>query len=112
VDNNIATQHISIVCAIEVPRKISRPKIKTIFQPEPSYSDIDEGHFICPDIGKTVLKLAKWSPGERKEKISFIENKDTDLFNKIQFDKKWTSQLGKPSESWSVSSGTYSHLRV
>ena len=73
MDNDVATQNISNVCAIEVPRKVSQPKIKTIFQPEPSYSDIDEGHFICPDIGKTVLRSATWSPGERKEKIYFNE---------------------------------------
>ena len=79
------------MCAIEVPRKVSRPKIKIIFQPEPSYSDIDEGHFICPDIGKTVLRSATWSPGERKEKISFNEESDSELFKKIAFDKNMDS---------------------
>ena len=38
--------------------------------------DVDEGHFICPDLGHTVLKLTSWKPGKRSAKIDFCTNTD------------------------------------
>ena len=72
-------------CVIDIPRKVSRPKIRTKFQPEPVYTNVDEGHFVWPDLGHAVLREASWEPGLRKNKISFCERSDSVLLDKVQF---------------------------
>ena len=61
---------------IDVPRKVSRPKVISRFEPEPVYTDVDEGHFICPDLGHTALRVVNWEPGKRSETISYSRGKD------------------------------------
>ena len=84
VGDDIASEDISNVFAIDIPRKVSRPKIKTAFQPDDAYTDVDEGHFLCPDLGKTVLQPASWAPGERSEKIAFSADTDEVVLNSVK----------------------------
>ena len=72
---------------IKIPRKISRPRIKPTFQPEPTYSDIDEGHFICPDLGHTVLRSKNWEPGKRENIITFSSDSDQKVLDKLTFEE-------------------------
>ena len=75
-----------MVYIIEISHKISRPRVKTSFQLEPTYSDADEGHFICPELDHTVLKLKNWEPGKRTGKLIFSNASDFNILNNVKFD--------------------------
>ena len=86
MENEIATTDVSNTFVIDIPRKVSRPKIKTIFHPEPSYSDVDEGHFVCPALGNTVLRQTDWKPGIRNDIVRYSEEVDGQLLRSVKFE--------------------------
>ena len=88
--NEIASPHKYDVNVIDVPRKVSRPKVKSKYKPEPVYTDVDEGHFICLDLGHTVLRVVNWEPGGRSETIVYSKDKDHVLLENIHFETDTT----------------------
>ena len=66
--------------AISVPRNISRPKVKSVFKPDGCYNDVDEDHFLFPDLGKTVFRSSPWNPGLRDDVLKFDESSNGKLF--------------------------------
>ena len=41
---------------IEVPKKVHRPKLVNDLRCEPSYLDVDEGHFLSEAFSKAVFR--------------------------------------------------------
>jgi hypothetical protein len=93
VINDVTSPHKYVVNVIDVPRKVSRPKVKSTYEPEPVYTDVDEGHFICPDLGHTALRVINWEPGKRSETIAFSKEKHQAFLDKIQFEADTTSSV-------------------
>ena len=85
-ENDIELENDSKTFVIDIPRKVSRPKVKTTFTPEPSYSDVDEGLFVCPELGNTVLRQTVWKPGVRSSKVNYSEDVDGDLLRSVKFE--------------------------
>ena len=83
--NGITFQHNTNVHALEIPRKLSRPKTKTKFLTDPIYDNVDDGHFICPKLGHIILRSIHFELGIRSDKISFSSDKDSQLLDKTKF---------------------------
>ena len=56
---------------IDVPRKVSRPKVKSIYKPDPVYNDVDDGHFVFENLGRCAFRVKAWKPGERTDVLRF-----------------------------------------
>jgi len=63
---------------------VSRPRIQSEYKPDPTYPDVDEGHFIFEKLGKTVFRTASWKPGERTDIIYFNEATYGKEFSKLK----------------------------
>ena len=63
------------------------------FAPEPVYTDIGEGHFICPDLGHTALRVVNWEPGKRSETIAYSREKDHKFLDGINFEEDTTPSV-------------------
>ena len=94
--NDIAHPDKLNVCVIDVPRKVSRPKVKTAYKPEPVYTDVDEGHFMYPEFDNTVLRLSSWILGKWDEVIEFSKDKDSALFDTIKLDNDISPPVKNP----------------
>lgn len=68
---------------IDVPRKVSRPKVKSEFKPEPIYNDVDEGHFVLEKLGNTIFRVKAWEPGIRDDIIAFNSEKHNNELEKL-----------------------------
>lgn len=71
MDNDIAKIHV-----IEIPRKGSLPKVKSTYDPEVKYDDVDEAKFIFKKYGKAVFRIKAWELGVSNDIIDFksVEN--------------------------------------
>ena len=45
---------------IHIPKKVTRPKVNSEFEDEPSYPDVDEGFFLHESFGKTMFRPRNW----------------------------------------------------
>lgn len=68
---------------IDVPRKVSRSRIKSEFKSELIYNDVDEGYFVLEQLGYTIFRVQAWEPGIRKDVISFDSNSHSDELKKL-----------------------------
>ena len=75
MSNDIATKRKASAFAIEVPMKVSRPRVKSTYNPEPVYDDADEGHFVLESMSNTVFRTRDWIPGHRDDIIRFDPEK-------------------------------------
>ena len=82
--NDIACYASFASHAIDIPRKVSRPKVKNAFLPPLSYTDVSEGHFLFETLGKAVFRSSAWEPGIRTDVIEFDEVKYGKYFEKLK----------------------------
>ena len=52
--------HSTASHVIEVPKKVHRPKVTNIYKGEPTYPDVDEGHFLSEAFGKAMFRPKNW----------------------------------------------------
>ena len=69
---------------IDVPRKVSRPKVASIYQPPLFSNDVDEGIFLFKELGRAVFQPTPWKPGYRNDIIVFDKKNHNDEFFKFK----------------------------
>ena len=66
---------------IDVPRKICRPKVASIYHPPLFSNDVDEGIFLFEELGRAVFQPTPWKPGHRSDIIIFDKKNHDDEFS-------------------------------
>ena len=69
---------------IDVPRKICRPKVASIYQSPLFSNDVDEGIFLFEELGRAVFQPTPWKPGHRSDIIIFDKKNHDDEFSKFK----------------------------
>ena len=75
------------IYAINVPRKINRPRVKSEYSPSDCYDDVDEDNFIFPALGRTVFRANPWDPGSRNDIIKYDDTIHNDTFSQVRLNK-------------------------
>ena len=79
--------HKHKIMAIDVPRKIWRPKVKSKYKPPLFNKDVDEGVFIFESLGAAVFRPKPWKPGVRNDFILFNEALQAKEFSAFKINK-------------------------
>ena len=60
--------------AIEIPRKVSRTKVKNVFHPTIPCDNVEEGFFLYESLRKTAYRATTWQPGTRTDILPYKDS--------------------------------------
>ena len=82
------TMNNSSVNVINIPCKVSRPKVISHFEDEESYPDVDEGFFLYEVFGKAMFRPRNWDSQPRDGLLQYDTVKHQKVLDTLSVDSK------------------------